>query len=477
MSPKEMNSKSIGSASNRTTRNSRRLFGTNGIRGVVNRDFTPEFVTKVAGAIGTFFRKGQILVGCDGRTSSQMFFQALVGGLLSTGCTVYNVGVAPTPTVQYAVKHYKMDGGIIITASHNPPEYNGIKVVANDGIELPREKEIKIEKIFWNEKIIRTEWNAIGKTHTLPGILDLYSEAIKKHVDVAAIKRRRCHVVVDPGNGVGALTAPYLLRQIGCQVTTINANVDGTFPSRLSEPRPDNLEELASTVKAVEADVGVAYDGDADRAIFVDETGEIHWGDRTFALIEKHFLQNNPNETIVTPVSSSRLIKDIADKYGGKVVWTKVGSVIVSHTMKKEKANLGGEENGGVFYGPHQPVRDGTMTTALILDIMAKTDKKLSKLLTELPSYYIQKDKTECPNTLKEQVLKELITHVKGLTIETIDGVKIWFPNSSSILIRPSGTEPIYRLYAEGKTRNEAVQLVAEYKAKLRKIVERARGD
>ncbi|MDH5451027.1 MAG: phosphoglucosamine mutase, partial [Candidatus Bathyarchaeota archaeon] len=237
------------------------------------------------------------------------------------------------------------------------------------------------------------------------------------------------------------------------------------------------LEELALTVKAVEADVGVAYDGDADRAIFVDETGEIHWGDRTFALIEKHFLQNNRNETIVTPVSSSRLIKDIADKYGGKVVWTKVGSVIVSHTMQKEKANLGGEENGGVFYGPHQPVRDGTMTTALILDIMAKTERKLSKLLTELPSYYIQKDKTECPNKLKEQVLKKLITHVQGLTIETIDGVKIWFPNSSSILIRPSGTEPIYRLYAEGKTRNEAVRLVTEYKAKLRKIVERASGD
>ena len=477
MSPKEMESKSIGSAGSQTTRNGRRLFGTNGIRGVVNRDFTPEFVTKVAGAIGTFFRKGQILVGCDGRTSSQMFFRALVGGLLSTGCTVYNVGMAPTPAVQYAVKHYKMDGGIIITASHNPPEYNGIKVVASDGIELPREKESKIEKIFWDEKSIRTEWDAIGKTSTLPGILDLYIEAIKTHVDTAAIKQRRCHVVVDPGNGVGTLTAPYLLHQIGCQVTTINANVDGTFPSRLSEPRPENLEELASTVKAVEADVGVAYDGDADRAIFVDETGEIHWGDRTFALIEKHFLQNNPNKTIVTPVSSSRLIKDIADKYGGKVVWTKVGSVIVSHAMQKEKAKLGGEENGGVFYGPHQPVRDGTMTTALILDIMAKTNRKLSKLLTELPAYYIQKDKTECPHTLKKQVLKELTTHTQDLTTETIDGVKIWFPNSSSILIRPSGTEPIYRLYAEGKTRDEAVQLVTEYKAKLQEIVARVTGD
>jgi len=450
----------------------RRLFGTNGIRGVVNRDFTPEFVTKVAGAIGTFFKKGQILVGYDGRTSSQMFSQALVGGLISTGCTVYDVGMAPTPTIQFAVKHYRMDGGVIITASHNPPEYNGIKVVASDGIELPREREIEIENIFWDEKIIRVEWNLIGKILSLSGILDLYIEAIRKHVDATLIQEKKFHVVVDPGNGVGALTAPQLLRQVGCQVTTINANVDGAFPSRLSEPRPENLSELASTVKAVNADVGVAYDGDADRAIFVDETGEIHWGDRTFALIEKHFLQNNPSETIITPVSSSRLIKDIADEYGGKIIWTKVGSVIVSHAMKRKKAKLGGEENGGVFYGPHQPVRDGTMTTALILDIMAKTDRRLSKLLAELPLYYIQKDKIECPNKLREQVLERLIIRVKDLNIDTIDGVKIWFPDTSSILIRPSGTEPIYRFYAEGKTREKAVQLVIEYKTRLQEIID-----
>ena len=168
----------------------RRLFGTNGIRGVVNRDFTPEFVTKVAGAIGTFFKKGQLLVGYDGRTSSQMFSQALVGGLISTGCTIYDVGMAPTPAIQYAVKHYKMNGGAIITASHNPPEYNGIKVVASDGIELPREKEIEIENMFWNEKIVRAEWNTIGKALSLPKILDLYIEAIRRHVDTTVIQER-----------------------------------------------------------------------------------------------------------------------------------------------------------------------------------------------------------------------------------------------------------------------------------------------
>lgn len=454
----------------------RRLFGTNGIRGLVNLELTPEFVTKIGNAIGTFFEGKRIVVGHDGRTSSPMFVRAIIGGLISTGCDAYEAGMAPTPAIQYAVKHYGMDGGVIITASHNPPEYNGVKVVADDGIELPREQEIKIENILFHEKIKRANWKDIGKTLCLPEVLNLYNEAIERHVNINAIQKRHFRVVIDSGNGVGALTAPYALRDLGCQVTTINANVDGAFPNRLSEPRPENLGDLASTVKAIKADAGIAYDGDADRAIFVDEKGGIHWGDRTFALIEKCFLQDNRGETIVTPVSSSQVIKDIADEYGGKVVWTKVGSVIVSHTMKKINAKLGGEENGGVFYAPHQPVRDGTMTTALILDIMAKTKKKLSKLLTELPSYYIEKDKTECPDELKEKIVEKLLKKVKGATVDTTDGAKLWFNDKSSILIRPSGTEPIFRFYAEAKTKERVTRLVREYKKELQKIINESKN-
>jgi len=455
----------------------RRLFGTNGIRGVVNRDLTPEFVMRVGSAVGTFFRGGRVLVGRDGRTSSPMFLHSIIGGLVATGCTVYDGGMAPIPAVQYAVKHFQMDGGVMITASHNPPEYNGIKVVAEDGVELPREQEIEIENLFFTGKFRWAEWRTVGTTRQLPGILNVYTEAVKRHVDVDAIKKRGFHVVVDPGNGVGVLAAPYLLREMGCRVTTMNANVDGTFPSRPSEPTPENLGELASMVRAVGADLGVAYDGDADRSIFVDDKGEVHWGDRTFALIERHFLQEHPGETVVTPVSSSRLVKEIADEYGGKVVWTKVGSVIVSHAIKRLNAKLGGEENGGVFYSPHQPVRDGAMTTALILDIMAKTDRKLSKLLSELPAYRIEKDKLECPEELKGQVLEEFLKQIGELNVDTTDGARIWFPDKSSILIRPSGTEPIYRFYAEGKTRKRAVQLVKEYKAKLHDVVEELRAD
>jgi phosphomannomutase/phosphoglucomutase len=251
----------------------------------------------------------------------------------------------------------------------------------------------------------------------------------------------------------------------------MNANIDGTFPGRPPEPRPENLGDLGLTVKAVNADLGVAYDGDADRSIFVDDKGEINMGDITFALVEKYFLKDNPGEKIVTSVSSSTIVKDIADEYDGKIVWTKVGSVTISQTMKKLKAKLGGEENGGIFYGPHQPVRDGAMSTALILDIMAKTGKKLSALLGELPKYFIEKGKVECQEELKEKALKKLIEETRGLNTNTLDGVKIWFEDKSGILIRPSGTEPIYRLYAEAKTHDKASQLVSEYTSRLRRII------
>jgi phosphomannomutase/phosphoglucomutase len=450
----------------------RRLFGTNGIRGVVNKELTPEVTIKIGSAIGTFFKHAKLLVGYDARTSSPMLARAVIAGLNATECDVLFAGIAPTPALQYAIKNRKIDGGVIVTASHNPPEYNGIKVVWNDGIEISREQEIEIENIFFEEEMEYADWNKIGKTSEIQGIIDDYIEAIKQHVDVVEITKKHFHVVVDAANSVGNLTAPRLLRELGCKVTTINGNIDGTFPGRPPEPLPENLKDLALTVKAVNADLGVAYDGDADRSIFVDEHGETRWGDKTFALVEEHFLKENLGEKIVTPISSSTLVKDIADAYNGKIVWTKVGSVTVSQTMKKLNAKLGGEENGGIFYGPHQSVRDGAMATALILDIMAKTGEKLSKLLGEQPKYFIAKGKVQCPEEVKEKALEKLVKQVQSLNISTIDGVKIWFEDKSNILIRPSGTEPIYRLYAEAKTEEKAKRLVNEYTLKLEKIIE-----
>jgi len=450
----------------------RKLFGTNGIRGLVNVELTPEMVIKVGCSIGTFFGRKNLLIGHDARTSGPMFARAVVSGLTATGCNVFFAGMAPTPALQYAVKNHKMDGGVIITASHNPPEYNGIKVIWSDGIETSHEQEVEIENIYFDNKIVFAEWDKLGTLRELPGINDEYIQAIEKQVNPAKIAERHFHVVVDAANSVGGLTAPPLLRELGCKVTSINANIDGTFPGRLPEPRPESLTDLASTVKAIGADLGVAFDGDADRSIFVDENGVIYWGDKTFAVIIKQFLIKNPGAKIVTPVSSSTLIKDTVQAYKGELIWTKVGSVTVSQKMKELNVKLGGEENGGVFYGPHQAVRDGAMTTALLLNIMAETGEKLSKLVAEQPQYFLEKGKIECPDEKKEVLLQKLFEQVKGENISTIDGVKIWFSDNSAILIRPSGTEPVFRLYAEAKSQEKALKLVEDYSSRLKKILE-----
>jgi phosphomannomutase/phosphoglucomutase len=449
-----------------------KLFGSNGIRGTVNKELTPEMAAKLGSAIGTFFNKKNLLLGHDARTSGPMLAKAVIAGLTATGCNVYFAGMAPTPALQYAVKNHCFGGAVIITASHNPPEYNGIKVIWSDGIEISHEQEKEIENIYFEDKHVFAEWNKIGAKKEFTVANNEYVEAVKKHINTSEIAEKHYHVVIDAANSVGSLVAPQLLRELGCKVTTINGKIDGTFPGRMPEPRPENLKELAKAVKAVDADLGVAFDGDADRSIFVGENGDIYWGDKTFALVEKHFLMENPNAKIVTPVSSSTLIKDIAEAFKGEIVWTKVGSVTVSQTMKEVKAKLGGEENGGVFYGPHQAVRDGAMTTALILEIMTKTGKKLSELIAEQPQYFLEKGTVECSEDKKEKVLKKLVEQVKGANLSTIDGVKIWFEDNSAILVRPSGTEPVYRLYAEAKDNKKALKLIEDYTLTVEKILE-----
>jgi phosphomannomutase/phosphoglucomutase len=451
---------------------SKKLFGTNGVRGLANVELTPDVVVKIGLAIGTFFGKKNLILGHDARTSGSMLAKALMSGLTATGCNVYFSGMAPTPALQFAVKKRKMDGGIIVTASHNPAEYNGVKVVWKDGIEIANAQEEEIERIYFDNSFSYASWDKIGEVRELSGVNDEYISAIKTHVDVEKISKKHFHVVIDAANSVGGLTTPYLMRELGCKITSINANIDGTFPGRQPEPSPENLSELAATVKAIGADVGVAFDGDADRSIFVDENGEVYMGDKTFAIILKQFLLKNKGATVVTPVSSSTLIKDIADAYVGKIEWTKVGSVTVSHRMREVNAKLGGEENGGVFYEPHQAVRDGAMTTVLLLEIMAETGKKLSELVAEQPQYFIEKGKVECSNDKKLVLQSKIYEKVKGENVSIIDGVKIWFNDQSSILIRASGTEPVYRLYAEAKEKEKALGLVKKYSLILKELLQ-----
>jgi len=450
-----------------------RLFGTNGVRGVVNKELTVEKVTRLSAAVGAHLGK-EIAIGRDGRTSGPMFRDAAVSGLLSVGCNVHDTGLLPTPALQFSVKHFGLDGGLMVTASHNPPEFNGVKVMASDGVEVSRRQEDEIEESFFSGGPEPSPWDRIGKIRRLDA-LDSYKASVLTHVDCGAVREAGLKVAIDPGNGMATLTAPDTAGELGCEVYTINVDVDGRFPGRDSEPRPDNLGDLSALVMASGADVGVAFDGDGDRSIFVDEKGEVHWGDRSVALVARDFMEKNPGAEVATPVSSSQVIEDVVKSSGGRVIWTEVGSVVVSRTMVEKGLKFGGEGNGGIMYGPHLEVRDGSMALALILEIIAKSGKPLSELFAELPQYSQMKDRVACPEEMKEKTLEVLRESVDAPRIETIDGVKLGYPDGSWVLIRPSGTEPIFRLYAEAGSPERVDKLIGEHKEQVESIIASAR--
>jgi phosphomannomutase/phosphoglucomutase len=435
-----------------------RLFGTNGVRGVINESFTVDVALDLARAVGTVLGPGKIAISRDSRKGGLMFSKAVESGLLSTGCSVVDIGPSPTPTLQFMVPRLGCISGVMITASHNPPEFNGIKVMGSNGIEISKDVESKVEDVFFKRQFKTAEWNAVGEVSEYENAIREFIDAIKSHVDVETIRSKNLRVVVDGANSVGSLVTPLLLRELGCEVISLNGQLDGAFPGRNPEPTPENLVDLANTVKSVGADIGIAHDGDADRATFVDENGRILWGDQSFAIVASRVLAKKKGSTLVTPVSSGRLIEDIVRNAGAKIDWTIVGSVVVSHRLDEIGAELGGEENGGVFYPPHQSVRDGAMTAAQMVEIMAVEGKRLTEIVSELPSYYSAKIKVPVLAEKKIALLDSLLRLTEDQERITLDGVKILF-DDGWILIRPSGTEPIYRCFSEAATQEDANRL------------------
>jgi len=436
----------------------KKMFGTNGVRGVINDTMTVDLVLKLGKAIGTVIGPGKIVVGRDARNGGEMFSKSVTAGLLSTGCSIVNIGLVPTPTLQFVVPRLEASGGVVITASHNPAEFNGIKVMGSNGIEISRETEREIESIFHSGKSTVSNWDNLASVTHDETAIDQHLKGIKSHIDTEVIRKRNLVVVIDSANSVGSLVTPQLMRDLGCKVVSLNSQLDGSFPGRSPEPTPENVAELRKTVKSVGADLGIAHDGDADRATFVDESGNIVSGDHSLAIIAKRILKQKKGSTLVTPISSGKLIEDIVEQAGAKIDWTVVGSVDVSHRVEEINAELGGEENGGVFYPPLQSVRDGPMTSALIVEIMSKEGKKLSELIGELPTYYTEKQKLKIPLEKMDSMKEKLLVFTKDQERITIDGIKLFY-DDGWILIRPSGTEPLYRIFAEGKTVDNAKKL------------------
>jgi phosphomannomutase/phosphoglucomutase len=446
-----------------------RLFGTNGVRGVANKELKAEDFTLLANCLGSVLGE-EIALGWDGRTTSSTYKDAAMAGLMSVGCKVHVLGLISTPAFQYSVKKLGFEGGMMITASHNPPEFNGLKAIYSDGVEVPPSIEEEIEEIYFNGGSELAPWSRVGEKEEW-NTLDAYVDAVVSHIDLEEIKGGGLRIALDLGNGVAALTAPEVAGRLSDEVYTVNAEVDGRFPGRGSEPRPDNVEQLQELVKATDADFGIAFDGDGDRSLFVDEKGSPVWGDRSLALLLDSYLEDNPGSTVATPVSSSRIIEDTALAHDSHVHWTRVGAPKVSRVMVEKNIGFGGEENGGVMYGPHLPVRDGVMAMALMVDTLVRRGKRLSRLLERLPYYHQVKDRVTCPDNLKEHVLKELAEAVDAPRVETIDGVKLHYGDGAWILIRPSGTEPIFRLYAEAKSEARVRRIVGKHKKMVEEII------
>lgn len=440
-----------------------RLFGTNGVRFVPGVSHDLDFVIDLAGAIGTYFGGGEVLVGQDGRVSSPALANSALSGLMSSGLNVAEAGLVPTPALQYAVKEHGFRGGVMVTASHNPPQYNGLKIIARDGVEIPRLDEQRIEKIFSDRSQNKADWKSVGVTRAAPDVVKTYIDGILNKVNTKEISERKFNVVMDLGNGAQCVAAPYLVEALGCKLTTLNSVVDGTFPGRGPEPTPDTLNDLSAAVKASGADLGVAYDGDGDRSIFCDEDGRVLWGDRTGCLLADYLLERTHNGTVVTPVSSTQAIEMIAKKRGAKVLRTRVGSVDVSRTILERKALFGFEENGGCIYSPHIPVRDGGMATALMLECLAARGMAFSRSMDfSVPRFFQSKTKMAVEKKRFDAIMKAVEKQAKG-KVERMDGLKVWTAEHSWVLVRPSGTEPLIRIFAESETQVEADALVKKF--------------
>lgn len=442
-----------------------KLFGTDGVRGVVGYELTPEMAMRLGRAIGAFFGKGsRMLVGRDVRAGGDMIASSLIAGLLAEGVKVHYAGLIPTPALQFSVRTLGYDGGVMVTASHNPPQYNGVKVVAPDGIELDREAEAIVEEYYYSGVASKLEWRELTEpAETRVGLIERYVEAIAEHIDSTDIAKAGFRVVVDCANSVGSLTTPLLLRRLGVKALTLNCNLDPTFPGREPEPTPDSLREASILTREAGAVIGVGHDGDADRAIFIDENGRVVWGDRSGAILARYASERWRDfpKVVFTGVSSSLLVEEYLSKYGVQVKWTPVGSIVIARSLKREGGIAGFEENGGYIHTPFQNVRDGTMTVALMLELLAREKTRLSRLVEELPQYYPVKTKIPARGGMRECAVRAIRERYKGYKLIEIDGVKVVLDKGWA-LVRPSGTEPVVRVMVEGRTPSDAERIMSE---------------
>jgi phosphomannomutase/phosphoglucomutase len=444
-----------------------RLFGTNGIRGIPGKDLTPELIFSVGRAV-SYCMGGRIALGRDARLTGQLIFDLVASTLLECGSEIDDLGLLPTPALQYYVSRNKYDCAVMITASHNPPEFNGLKVMGSNGVEIPRTLEDEVEKYAISGR--RMVSRKIGSLETVKGAIESYIEGVWNQLEVTSIISRHFRVAIDAGNGMQALAAPRLLRELGCEVVCINCDVKGDFPGRGPEPIPSKLGGLSEAVQREGCDLGVAFDGDGDRSVFSDENGTILSGDMSGAFLASYLLSTRGSGKVVTTIATSSLADWAVRETGSELIRTKVGSVDVTERMIKEGAIAGFEENGGFFFLPHLPVRDGAMALGLALSALAHYGKPMSECMARMPVFHQRKGKIPVPNQMKHEIIRMVAESAEG-TVDTTDGVKVIFKDGSWVLVRASGTEPLIRVFAESTEESKAQDLYKKYTESVERLV------
>lgn len=448
-----------------------KLFGTSGVRGLVNVDLTPSLATKVGMAVATFSKAGKVLVARDTRVSGLMLENALVSGLMAGGTNVNCLGVVPTPVLAYLTRELNADAGVMITASHNPPQYNGIKIFNSDSRAYDEKTQDKIERLIEKDSFRLADWRCIGEALPIDGTPS-YIEIIKKIVKL----RKKWHVIVDPGCGATYSLAPKVFGALGCKTMMLNAQPDGFFPARSPEPNPESLESLKRMVKALGADAGIAYDGDGDRVAFIDENGGFADFDRALAAYASYTVKKKGGGIVATNVEASMCVDKMVEKQGGKVVRTRVGDVYVSEATERYDAVFGGEPCGAWIHPQFHLCPDGILSSALLLEALEDEDKSLAEFIAQAPQYSILRESIASENETKHKIVKEAGERLRSVfpaydDFSIVDGVRLTV-DDGWILVRPSGTEPVIRLTVEGESLKAAREIMRKGTGLVKELVE-----
>lgn len=433
----------------------KKLFGTSGIRGEIGSEVTSELALNVGKSLGYYLGgEGTVVLGYDTRTTSKMLEHAITAGLVESGIDVIKIGMVPTPLVGYTTEKLSADAGVMITASHNPSKYNGIKLWNNNAMAYTPEQEKTIEDIYLNKKYENVSWDRIGSIEENNEIQETYIEDLLTMVNIEPGFK----VVIDCASGAGSELSPILFRRAGCDVITLNSQVDGFFPGRNPEPNDANLTSLKKVVKATGANLGIAHDGDADRMMAVDETGKVVDFDKLLALMAAEF-----GGTVVTTVDAGLVMDVELEKVGGKVLRTPVGDVAVADAIIKNNASFGGEPSGTWLYPDFCMCPDGLLSGIRLANIVSHKGP-LSKLLSKMDDYPNIREKVTCSTEEKAIIMENMEEEMKNAfddikEVNNIDGVRLSLNDGSWVLVRPSGTENYIRITLESPDEDKANEM------------------